>query len=123
MTDRERLIELFKKIEFSPFPEITAKYKIADQFTNYALNSIVDEMIKNGVIMPPCKVGQTVYHRFGYSFVIEKIEVFDNKMLFRCGNIGTDDYMSFYADEIGKDVFLTREEVEKALAERSANND
>ena len=57
MTDRDRLIELFKKIEYTPFPEMTIKSNLGNQFTDYALNCIVDELLANGVIVPPCKVG------------------------------------------------------------------
>ena len=58
---RDRLKELFKKIEYAPFFEMNTKANLANQFTDYALNSIVDEMINKGIIVPPCKVGQTVY--------------------------------------------------------------
>lgn len=70
------------------------------------------------IIAPPCDIGQTVYTRYGYSFKIEQIEVLkDKKILFRCGNDGTDDYMAFYDFEIGTDVFLTEEEAEEKLRE------
>ena len=123
MTDRDRLIELFKKIEYTPFPEMTMKAKFENQFTDYALNSIADKLLANGVIVPPCDIGQTVYTRYGYSFKIERIEVLeDKKILFRCGNDGTDDYMAFYDFEIGTDVFLTKEEAEAKLEKRGKEN-
>ena len=81
-----------------------------------ACEFVADHLIENGVIVPPCKVGQTVYTKYGYSFKIQRIEILeDKKILFRCGNDGTDDYMAFYDFEIGTDVFLTKEEAEKAL--------
>ena len=71
---------------------------------------------KDRYIKPPCDIGQIVYTRYGHSFKIEKIEILeDRKIIFRCGNDGTDDYMAFYDFEIGTDVFLTKEETEKAL--------
>ena len=107
MTDRDRLIELIEKWHENPE---TFQY-------------LADYLLANGVIVPPCDIGQTVYTRYGYSFKIEKIEVLeDKKILFRCGNDDTDDYMAFYDFEIGTDVFLTKEEVELALAERSGGN-
>ena len=60
MTDRDRLIKLFNKIEYTPFPEMTMKSNLKNQFTDYALNCIVDEILANGVIVPPCKVGDYV---------------------------------------------------------------
>lgn len=75
-------------------------------------------LIEGGIIVPPCKVGQTVYTRHGYSFKIQRIEVLeDKKILFRCGNDGTDDYMAFYDFEIGTDVFLAKEGAEAKLKE------
>ena len=53
MTDREnkdRLIELFKKTEYTPFPEMTMKSNLGNQFTDYALNCIVDNLLANGVV-------------------------------------------------------------------------
>lgn len=79
---------------------------------------MADHLLANGVIVLPCNVGDTVYTRYGYSFNIEKIEILkDKKIIFRCGNDGTDDYMAFYDFEIGEEVFLTREEAEVALKE------
>lgn len=49
MSDRDRLIELFKKIEYTPFPEMTMKSNLGNQFTDYALNCIVDDLLANGV--------------------------------------------------------------------------
>ena len=102
MTDRDRLIELLQDYLYS--------------------EQIADHLLANGVIVPPCDIGQTVYTRYGYSFKIEKIEVLeDKKILFRCGNDGTDDYMAFYDFEIGTDVFLTKEEAEEKLKELKSN--
>ena len=56
MTNRDRLKELFKKTEYTPFPKMTMKLNLGNQFTEYALNCIVDEFIANGVIVPHCKV-------------------------------------------------------------------
>ena len=114
MTDRDRLIELCnKKIS-------TMKFNNSDHWFDFTekIKDIADYLLANGVIVPPCDIGQTVYTRYGYSFKIEKIEVLeDKKILFRCGNDGTDDYMAFYDFEIGTDVFLTKEEAEERLKE------
>ena len=57
MNQRDRLIELFKKIEYTPFPEMTMKSNLGNQFTDYALNCIADHLIANGVIVPELKKG------------------------------------------------------------------
>ena len=113
MSNRDRLIELFKKIEYKPFPNAGTKYNLSHQFTDYALESIIDCLITNGVILPPCKIGDKVW-------------------FIRKDRVPDDDYRMSFHDEwvlcevsfqlsminqIGKTVFLTREEAEKALNE------
>lgn len=110
MNDRDRLIELLQ------------------EYTNNnngggSNHERANYLLANGVIVPPCDIGQTVYTRYGYSFKIQRIEVLeDKKILFRCGNDGTDDYMAFYDFEIGTDVFLTKEEAEAELEKRGKEN-
>ena len=70
MTDRKRLIELFEAVEKDP--AITCphyktdktcdacKYTINNVMCNHTLR-MVDYLLANGVILPPCKVGDTVY--------------------------------------------------------------
>ena len=60
----------------------------------------------------PCKVGDTVYQTDGIRIYENKIE----RIIFATNNIG------FGETSIGKSIFLTREEAEKALKERE-NND
>ena len=74
------------------------------------ITEISDHLIDNGVIVPPCKVGDTLY------------EITDG------GKITTFTVRSFYhivrwmEDEVfGFILFTTREEAEKALAERRKN--
>ena len=49
MTDREKLIEL-----------LGWKYNCVDR--NRCLNEQADHLLANGVIVPPCKVGNKVYY-------------------------------------------------------------
>lgn len=51
-----RLKEMLKNIEYTPFPEQTMIANVGNQFTDYALNCIVVELIKKGVIVPPVEV-------------------------------------------------------------------
>ena len=73
------------------------------------------EADKDGrLVMLPCKVGDTVYFAL-IGRIIEKqvfsIVSFSNSTRIYCG--GTSEY--FRPEDIGKTVFLTREEAEKAL--------
>lgn len=95
---------------------------------------IADHLLAGGVIVPPCKVGQTVYVLTSDSLTgIEKSRV--KRMVIKELQDGTtikiivpcvlDDWgkavREFYPEDFGKTVFLTCEEAEKALAERSEN--
>ena len=98
-----------------------------DKLDSLAKN-IVGDLIANGVIVPPCKVGDKV-------FVVNGLWVSEYTVMrywydglffnFRCENeeYAADCWVfTFFDERIGKTVFLTREEAEKALAERG-NND
>ena len=84
---------------------------------------VADYLLDNGVIVPPCKVGDTVYSIVeGISFVLVG-EVYEyvvgrEHFVFRSTRKGYFT-LDFTEIDIGKTVFLTREEAEKALAERS----
>ena len=83
-----------------------------------------DYLLTNGVIVPPCKVGDKVYYITGLrnnivkSAVVKEI-IFDSngiRDLFVVSENGVNFENSF-------DIFyLTREEAEKALAERKKDN-
>lgn len=61
-------------------------------------------------------VGDTVWYKYGNSFVVEVIEIRKEGILYRCGNPGTNDYWAFFENEIGTQAFFTKEEQEKAYA-------
>ena len=109
MTQREKLIELLENAPAAPNGE-----------RNVA--SIADHLLENGIIVPPCKVGDTLYsivEGIDQIFVGEVYEGFFGRygIAFRSTRKG---YLalSFTEEDIGKTVFLSREEAEKALAER-----
>lgn len=109
MTERERLIKLLderiaiQECSFSPDKPLTT-----DQLADYLLD--------HGIIVPPCKVGDTVYYMYkGGGRVYEGavtsfIYVSDTKsFVIHCDGCH---------GKYGQYVFLTREEAEAALAER-----
>lgn len=51
-TDRDRLIELIFKSEYSDFP---------CHLNNVRIEDFADYLLANGVIVPPCKVGDDIY--------------------------------------------------------------
>ena len=81
---------------------------------------IADYLLANGVIVPPCKVGDVVYDlTFGEvnAYVVEKMNFTYTPNGLECvevnamGKYG----LIFNFNNIGKTVFLSREEAEKAL--------
>ena len=123
MTERDRL----KKLLDEAFKKSDDNYGIPN------IEQVADHLIANGVIVMPCKVGDTVYY---YSpdygtilpYFVESINIrywgdegehciytFETNCLHGDELI---DSIDFELDEIGKTVFLTREEAEKALKER-----
>lgn len=68
----------------------------------------------------PCRVGETVYYiKSAFSYleapkaeIVRKIELLDEQIVFRTVN------RCFNIENIGKTVFLSREEAEKALKEQ-----
>lgn len=120
---RDRLVEIVKK---SLVKNIDYTHRLAENIT--------DDLLAEGVIVLPVKVGQTV---FVICNTVERIKlkietcIYETKidhisigargaefhLLYRC--ITHPDCDWIVEKDIGKTVFLTREEAEKALAERS----
>jgi hypothetical protein len=104
---RDRLIELLT--DDLPFADNPLQYVIDE-----LVERIADHLLANGVIVPPCKVGDTVYYIFVdkvYSFQVEKVEIVQHDIFF-----GTEGHFYWYSlRDIGKTVFLSKEEAEKAL--------
>ena len=146
MTDRDRLIKLFDEIDKDPAitcPHYktdktcdTCKYTINNFMCNHTERT-VDYLLANGVIVPPVSVGQTVYNFcdvFGgfLPYVIQDFKVGfmgkyrPNYWYWEATShaIETDellDEIEFDLDDIGKTVFLTKEEAEEKLKELNDN--
>ena len=98
MTDRERLINVLNE----------AFIKSDDNFGMPNIEQVADHLLANGVIVLPCKVGDTVYQ-------MDAGRVYESKI----HNIIYDtDSVAFDGRAIGKIIFLSREEAEKELERR-----
>ena len=111
MTERERLIELLKNV-----PRNTRAFY--DQFADY--------LLENGVIVPPCKVGDMVYYITSERIFKSKCNAITQQE--KSLQIHLYDYDGDNASISADSVFLTKEEAEKALhkinhAEKCAEND
>ena len=112
MTERERLIELMQEWG-------------TNNTDSFPFESVADYLIANGVIVPPCKVGDMVYtvsRYYGgiwkiYECRVDGFTVYKRNVFM---SISNDEHYCFGVNicEIGKTVFLTKEEAEKALKER-----
>lgn len=122
MTDRERLIELIEQAERKEkYDFLTADLDEAIDMSggtkiSCSMEYLVDYLLENGVIVPPCKVGDKVYE-LTTSEEIEQRKVkdiiYDNEGF----RLRLEPYFS-YEYYLNETVFLTREEAEKALKER-----
>lgn len=116
----ERLTNRFSDGEaFIPnyVSDLYGKGKVAEKLAYY------EDLEEQGrLICLPCKVGDTVWYidedddNYPLEFIITKIDVEENDYLRyharekdNCGKIG------FIKDDIGKTLFLTKEEAEQAL--------
>lgn len=125
---RKRLIELLSK---PIFPKIGVD----------PAEVVADYLLDNGLIVPPCKVGDTVYSiyrgevtqgtvRLIRPFASEQETIFKGNIICEVDNLFIDDgtkeehelYIVFEKPYgIERVAYLTREEAEKALEERKNN--
>ena len=119
---RERLIELLDEA-------------IANEMT--PISNIADYLLNNGVIVPPCKVGDMIYtieprfynytkHEGVQRGIVEKCELTGNHRLSMWVKLEEGEPSTMYCYKslsFGKTVFLTREEAERALKGGVENNE
>ena len=130
---RDRLIELLEAVYKNPkvrcprSDELTCdgcKYDLGDQCDISAI--IADHLLAEGVIVPPCKVGDEVYCIWQYVLgevgvpFVKKTKAayffFDNGIV-KVVPEGYDEMRNYWYRLL--DIAFTKEEAEKALAERS----
>ena len=102
MTDRERLTALL----------MAGAGDCLGKGGTLNCTKLAEYLIEHGVVVPPCKIGDTVYINNHAGLICEgriRTIVYD-----------TGDF-AFGERAIGKNVFPTREEAERALKERENN--
>lgn len=142
---RDRLIELMR--DFCEYTHCLGKNDLSIcQNQCSRVSKLADHLLENGVIVPPCKVGDVVYR---LDDIVWHSECCDCEHYLiggfgdpsECGRtkygekhadcikiiakaVTLQDIAYYiYAKDFGKNVFLTREEAEKALKERSERDD
>lgn len=112
---RDRLIEILCS---APLGSKTFE----QQYYKSTITKIADYLLANGVIVPPCKVGGTVYEVSRYytgtweifECKVDEITTYEKNMFIRMKAKGNFEFAE-EVSQIGKTVFLTREEAERAL--------
>ena len=114
---KERLVELLGKAPFG-----VNKQTLLDRHETSVIEQIADYLLANGVIVPPCKVGDVVYRvttewnpikkRYEHFILDEGIAHAPVSILFI-----TSKHDVFNIESLGKTVFLSREEAEAKLIE------
>ena len=132
---RDRLIELIKKArcakECMGMNDIEVCKVTCQTYTTCGI--IADYLLENGVIVPPCKVGDTVYrivemstgvrykhksvHRNGYEIGLTQPCLPTIKRFIRSVTV-TKNNIADCCEKYGKQVFLTKGEAEEVLKER-----
>lgn len=132
MNERERLVEFI--LECDKSNEVLSCFNERPR-KRQAAEIIADDLLANGALCPPCKVGSSVYrivemgtgihykqvgrcgigHAEGYKIVPCEEKT---KRFIRSVAVTKNNFFDVY-ENWGKTVFLSREEAEKALAERS----
>ena len=120
MTDRERLIDLIIEAERT------------DPLKGNSIVYLADYLLEHGVVVPPCKVGDTVW--WVTEIVDKNCEEKSDILLGEIASFSMQkeglwafcryvDGLTFWhlVSDIGKEIFLTREEAERALKERENN--
>ena len=109
MTDRDKLIELITKAH-SEWLRKEYDHETDKNVAEY----LADDLLANGVILPPCKVGDKVYIITNVSQEIVEsvvIGIWTADGVFSILTI----HGTVIADNLGKTVFLTKEEAEAEL--------
>ena len=111
MTDRDKIAEIIRNARMFADPLSQVGYAEADA------------LIANGVIVPPCKLGQKLYDIGEYVLGVVAPDLYElraDEMTIEKGYGGLNfiyDGIYINNEDIGKTVFLTKEEAEEKLKE------
>lgn len=123
MTERERLIELLTdnlpRIGDLPKCDNPLQYK-----DDEIVGRLADHLFSNGVIVPPMRLGQTCFRPSGWRNEVDECKVSsitqkaDGSLKIRYTILRYKSVGEITASDVGKVIFLTREEAEEALKGR-----
>lgn len=110
---RERLIEILKTAPL-------CGHIFEWEYSNGTIEKFADYLLENGVVVLPCKIGSTLYlvHQDTqriYECKVIRISFYECYDEIQYWINGDSRYSNAAFSDIGKTVFLTRKEAEKAL--------
>ena len=130
MTNRDRLIELIEQKQNGGWRFITGEYT-----TDVSNEYLADHLLANGVIVPPCKVGDKVYYvsENPINLSVNPYTIYEADVVrIVTTKLGTSLVIQIHNEygcteipnikDFGKTVFLTKEEAEAELEKRGNNN-
>lgn len=110
---RDRLIKILENVKFKPF----CQFNIMEN-----LNTIIDVLLANGVIVPPCKVGEKVYFVFEGDVLSDEITLIEVTKSAIYLSTCSERYMLIngylYSEMLDEKAYFTKEEAEQALKAR-----
>lgn len=86
-----------------------------DKLDRCQIQAIADHLLANGVIVQPCKVGETVWFIRNGKIIETKVDKIVLKYRGLYIKLDCNSMYETSCNSIGKTVFLTREEAERAL--------
>ena len=113
---KERLVELIKQDNCMNPMTCSDKCPYVDLDDCHSAR-LADHLLANGVIVPPCKVGQTVYRIIEMSTGVMMNSTYTIKRFIRTVEVTKNNFFDV-CENWGKTVFLTKEEAEAKLKER-----
>ena len=122
MTQKERLADLYVNyyVQEDENKQFWLEDNRVDEYLKPAAEKIADYLLKNGVIVPPCKVGSCIY-LISKNSSVPAVTRIDNVLFdgdeFQY-NMDDDMFFDFSEDDIGKTAFATYKAAEQALKER-----
>lgn len=113
--ERKRLVELVDNF---------CKKELGTQFYKSVLEKLADYLLANGIVVPPFKIGETLYDISEYVYGIPSPEIYEmenDRMTIE--KLEDGDFTFIYEDaeirheDMGEVIFTSREEAEKMLKE------
>lgn len=111
MTERERLYELIVDVENKFYSETPCGTDTA------RIEKVVEYLLENGVLLPPCKIGDEVYRVIKRCGEWQILPCIVKGITYRGGK-WWDIVVAGPDGMLGSTIFLTREEAEEAIRHR-----